>query len=54
MENVSSAAIDPIAASALWVIRQDAATAAISAATEALVEGHDGQGLRVRSGVDAF
>lgn|GEM_PF-6593274 len=50
MENVSSAAIDLISARALWVIRQDAATAAFSAATEALVEGHDGQGLRELAG----
>ncbi|KUM40220.1 hypothetical protein [Arthrobacter sp. EpRS71] len=50
MEKISSAAIDLISARALWVIRQDAATTAISAATEALVEGHDGQGLRELAG----
>ncbi|GAA3275744.1 hypothetical protein [Paenarthrobacter aurescens] len=50
MEKISSAAIDLISARALWVIRQDAATAAISAATEALLEGHDGQGLRELAG----
>ncbi|MCP2050031.1 UNVERIFIED_ORG: hypothetical protein J3D58_004103 [Paenarthrobacter nicotinovorans] len=54
MENVSPTAIDLVSARTLWVIRQDAATAGISAATEALGEGHDGQGLRARSGVDAF
>lgn len=42
----ASAATELITARALWVIRQDAAPAAISAATRALVEGSDSESLR--------
>ncbi|MGO4144566.1 hypothetical protein AB4Y77_05725 [Paenarthrobacter sp. YAF11_1] len=47
---MGSATLALIAARASWIIRQDATAAAISAATNALVEGHDGQALRELAG----
>lgn len=46
----ASAAAELITARALWVIRQDAAPTAISAATRALVEGSDSEPLRELAG----
>jgi hypothetical protein len=54
----ASAALELIAARALWLTRQDAAPTAISAATRALVEGSDSEPLRELAGtpvdVNAF
>ncbi|WP_354512593.1 hypothetical protein [Paenarthrobacter sp. 4246] len=47
---MGSATLALIAARASWTIRQDATAAAISAATNALVEEHDGQALRELAG----
>lgn len=47
---LSPAVVALVAAQALWTIRQDAAPAATSAATDALVEGHDGRALRELAG----
>lgn len=46
----ASAVLGLIAARALWLIRQDAAPIAISAATQALVEGSDSEPLRELAG----
>ncbi|MGJ3189624.1 hypothetical protein [Paenarthrobacter sp. FR1] len=47
---LGTATVALIAAQALWAIRQDAAAAAIAAATDALVEGLDGPALRELAG----
>ncbi|MGF6832847.1 hypothetical protein QF015_001012 [Paenarthrobacter sp. TE4293] len=47
---MGTATVALIAAQALWSIRQDAAAAAIAAATDALVEGLDGPALRELAG----
>ncbi|MFJ6454944.1 hypothetical protein [Paenarthrobacter sp. NPDC091669] len=50
---LGSATLALIAARASWLIGQNAAAAAISAATDALVDGHDGRALRELAGVSA-
>ena len=50
VSHIDNASLGLLAARALWILRQDAATTAISAATNALVEGHDSQTLRELAG----
>ncbi|WP_247041363.1 hypothetical protein [Arthrobacter rhizosphaerae] len=46
-----AAGVELITAHALWLIRHDAAATAISAATDALVEGNDSEALRELAGM---
>ena len=46
----SAALGELLTARALWILKQDAATPAISAATNALVEGYDSESLRELAG----